>query len=301
LNSWRALLLMMTCGAVRSAAQSPIGPVETLMRHVNFHVDSSVVLQIETLRGTLIPGTGSTPVVFDDPKSFTLAIDSAVITLTTSSLSDLLNRYVFAYKGTPLKGFKSEVDSGRLKQSGRLHGIPFSILAEVSVTPAGELRLHPVKIHLLGIGAAGLMHLFGLSLQKVANVERAPGVRIEKDDLLLNPTTMLPPPVTRGHLVGATAHDSALTLRFAQKRAGAPAIVPPDAKVSNYLYFTTHVIRFGRLTMEPADLFVVDHEPRDWFDFWLAHYKSQLENGISKTRTNGGLTTEWPDYNKVKH
>ena len=101
------------------------------------------------------------------------------------------------------------VDQGRLKQSGRLHGMPFSIVTKASVTPAGEIRLHPASIHAFGVGVQGLMHLFGLSLQKLADVAKAPGVRIEGNDLLLTPAVMLPPPSTRGKTGGALPRDSA--------------------------------------------------------------------------------------------
>jgi hypothetical protein len=172
-------------------------------------------------------------------------------------------------------------------------------VTELSVTPAGELRLHPVSIHVLGIGAAGLMHTFGLSLQKMANVKKAPGVRIENNDLFLKPATMLPPPTTRGQLVRASAHDSSLSIWFAMHPAPA-ALAIPDGGRGNYMYFHGNTIRFGRLTMTPADLLVVDKDPRNPFDFWLARYALQLVAGVSHTTANGGLITEWPDLFSVK-
>src|SRR5688572_4300412 len=70
------------------------GPVEAEMRHVLYHVDDRVVLQIEYLRGALIP-TRDEPPWFDDPESFALAIDTGEVTLSVVSLSALLNDYVF--------------------------------------------------------------------------------------------------------------------------------------------------------------------------------------------------------------
>ena len=51
--------------------------------------------------------------------------------------------------------------------------------------------------------------------------------------------------------------------------------------------------------MTPADLLVVDRDPRDPFDFWLARYRAQLIAGSSRNTASGGLITEWPDYRKV--
>ena len=46
------------------------------------------------------PGT---PVNFDDKRSFVLRITSAEVGLSDGDLTDLLNNYVFNYRGSPLK------------------------------------------------------------------------------------------------------------------------------------------------------------------------------------------------------
>lgn len=208
--------------------------VETAMRHVDFHVDSTLVMHIEYLRGRLVGRRPGQPPWFDDKLSFDIEMDTASITLSTLALADLLNRYVFNYHGAPLRALKVAVDHGRLKQSGRLHGLPFSIITTATVTPAGELRLHPASIHALGVGVGGLMHLLGLSLQKLADVAKARGVRIEGNDLLLTPAAMLPPPATRGKLVAVVLHDSALTLHFGGHGPVRDLDIP-DAHATNYM------------------------------------------------------------------
>ena len=124
------------------------------------------MLQIEYLRGALLP-TGDEPPWFDDPASFTLAIDTGEVTISVASLSALLNGYVFNYEGTPLEDLKVTVDDGQLKQTGTLHKVidlPFTIRATVSTTSDGRLRLHPTSVKVVGIGATGLMEAFGLEL-----------------------------------------------------------------------------------------------------------------------------------------
>ncbi len=76
------------------------------MRHVDFHVDSSIILRIDYLRGELQPTSPDRPPYFDDKQSFLLSIDSARIEITPGSLSDLLNRNTFAYPGSPLQDYK---------------------------------------------------------------------------------------------------------------------------------------------------------------------------------------------------
>jgi hypothetical protein len=268
------------------------------MRRVDYHVDRTLILQIEYLRGRLMPQRAAEPPSFDDPRSFNIEMDTASITLTTGALADLLNRYVFNYPGTPLRRLELAVEKGRLKQKGRLHGMHFSLESDVAVTSSGELRLHPTSIHVLGIGVKGMMKLFGLSLHKLADVRGAPGVRIDGNDLLLTPAVMLPPPATRGTLVAVRLNDSSVTLRFGRHKAAAPLLIPGPPS-GGYMYFRGGTLRFWSLTMKPADLLVVDHDPRDPFDFWLAEYKKQLMAGFSKNTATGGLMTEWPDYRKA--
>jgi hypothetical protein len=290
---------LTTAPRAEEQAAGKLAPVETQMRHIDYHVDSTLVAHIDFLRGRLLATRPGAPVHFDDSQSFVIEMDTAVITLSTRDLSDLLNRYVFAFQGSPMHGLKVTTDSGRLKQSGRLHGIPFTVLSDVSLTEGGELRLHPRYIHALGIGVAGLMHTFGLSLQKVANVHKAPGVRIEKDDLLLTPGDMLPPPSTRGRLVAITIKDSSIVLRFGAHGPVTPLKLP-IADPPDYMYYQGSTIHFGHLVMTPTDLLILDKEPQDWLDFWLAHYQEQLVAGDSKTTANNGLITTWPDYYRIK-
>lgn len=268
------------------------------MRNVDFHVDSTLIMHIAYLRGRLVGTRPGQPPWFDDRTSFNLEMDTASITLSTRALADLLNRYVFNYHGSPLRALKLSVDHGKLKQGGRLHGMPFSLVSDASVTPTGELRLHPASIHAFGVGVQGLMHLLGLSLQKVANVARAPGVRIDGNDLLLTPAAMLPPPVTQGKLVSLSLGDSAITLRFGGHGPVRPLEIP-DAHATNYMYYRGGTIRFWTLTMTPANLMVVDLDPRDPFDFWLARYRTQLIAGTSRNTLDGGLVTTWPDLDKA--
>jgi len=267
------------------------------MRRVNFHVDPTIVLQIEYLRGKLLATRPGAPVIFEDSRSFILQIDSATITLDTRAMGELLNRYVFAYSGAPLKSLSLTVEGKQLRQRGRLHGFPFSILSDVSVTPAGELRLRPVKIKAFGIGVTGLMRFFGMQLEKMMSLRKARGIRADHNDLLITPTALLPPPQIRGHLFSVALRDSAIVQVFRPDSGPVPApLTPPDSSAVNYMYYQGSSLRFGKLTMTPADLLILDADPSDWFEFFLAHYNDQLVAGFSRNTPSHGLITTMPDF-----
>jgi hypothetical protein len=283
---------------------TPRGPVEAEMRHVLYHVDDRVVLQIEYLRGALLP-TRDEPPWFDDPESFALAIDSGVVTISTASLTALLNDYVFNYDGTPLENLTVTVDKGQLKQTGTLHkgiDMPFTIRAQLSTTSDGRLRLHPTSVKVAGIGVTGLMRTFGIELEELVKVQRGRGVEIADNDFLLAPAGLLPPPRIQGKVTAVRLGRASIEQIFGgSTRPGrSQRLRPSDPSARNYMFYRGKVLRFGKLTMVDADLQIVDGDPDDPFDFDLAHLNEQLVAGESHNQPDFGLVTVMPDYGDIR-
>jgi hypothetical protein len=294
---WMVTLVLLA--PLDAAAQHQAENVGVQMRHVDFHVDSSIVLRIDYLRGELKPTSPEHAPYFDDKHSFTLAIDSARIAITPKALGDLLNRYTFAYPGSPLRRLRISIEKGQLKQEGTMRGISFTMLGELTLTPDGELRIHPTSMKAAGIGVGGLMKFFGLNLEKLVKLKGGRGVRIQKDDFFLNPPELLPPPRVQGRVGAVEVNDSQIVQVFQPDSGRRVHPLPlPDSKVSNYMYYRGDVLRFGKLTMHDTDLFIVDAVPEDPFDFFLEQYKAQLVAGYSRTRPDEGLTVVMQDYNK---
>ena len=275
--------------------------VQVQMRNVAFHVDSTIVLDIRYARGQLRRVSPDRLPYLDDKRSFVLELDTARIGVSPAALSGLLNRYTFAYPGSPLRKLTVTIEHGQIRQRGRLRGISFDVLGDLSLTPEGELRLHPTDIKAVGIKVGGLMKLFGLSLQKLVDTERARGVRIEKDDFLLSPTGLLPPPTVEGHVGRVEVTDSEIVQVFRPPggRAADPLTLPLP-NVTNYMFFRGGVLRFGKLTMDDTDLMIEDADPADPFDFWLDRYNDQLVAGGSRNTRDHGLIVRMPDFAKVR-
>jgi len=281
-------------------AQQEAQNVAVQMRHVDFHVDSTIVLHIDYLRGELEPTSPQHSPYFDDKHSFTLGIDSARIGITPKGLSDLLNRYTFAYPGSPIRRLAISIEKGRIKQQGTMRGISFTTLSDLSLTPDGELRLHPKSIKAAGIGVGGLMKLFGLHLDKLVKLRGNSGVRIEKNDFFLSPADLLPPPTVKGRVGAVEVSDSEIVQVFQPPDSGVVrALVVPDPKAHNYMFYRGGVLRFGKLTMHDTDLLILDAEPEDPFDFFLDQYNAQLVAGYSKNTPDHGLIVMMPDYKRT--
>jgi hypothetical protein len=311
-----AFLLTARCGAQPSSppADSPAadlpaaapapsdpGPVSIEMRNVRLHLDEGVILNVRHLRGAMISTKANQPPVFDDVRSYRIALASADVSLDAASLTNLMNRHVFAYEGAPLKDLEVELADGKLSQKGKMHKgvwLPFSMKASVSVADDGRLRLHAESIKALGIPATKFLDVFGLTLEDLASIEKNRGVTIKDDDLLIAAGRVLPPPDIQGRLSRAEVSGSVLRQVFGTETDPSP--LPRDPNASNYVFFSGSVIRFGRLTMTNADLRLVDQDPRDVFDFYPAKYDEQLIAGYSKNLPNGGLKTFMPDYEDLR-
>jgi hypothetical protein len=73
----------------------------------------------------------------------------------------------------------------------------------------------------------------------------------------------------------------------------------PDSAAPNYLFFRGGRLRFGRLEMRNTELQILDLDPSDPFDLYLAEYNKQLVAGYSRNRPNLSLQAFFPDYTDI--
>src|SRR5262245_61169107 len=104
--------------------------VHARFQGVRFHVWKGVALDLEQLSGRMLSRRDDGLVSLDDKTSFVLAMDTAAVGLSLGDLGRLMNTYVFAYRGAPLRDLSFEVDGQHLIQKGILHkgvDIPFEM------------------------------------------------------------------------------------------------------------------------------------------------------------------------------
>ncbi|HEY6970858.1 MAG TPA: hypothetical protein VJA94_16725 [Candidatus Angelobacter sp.] len=265
------------------------------MRNVMYHFTDTIGVHILELSGKLVP-KGAIP-IFDDKQSFILEIDAANISMSTDALSHVLNEYVFAAKDSPLKNFAVTTDGNQLKIKGKLAhkgDIPFEMVSEIQATPEGKIRIHAKHIKAAHLPVKGMMDLFGVKLANLINTKQVKGVTTEKDDLILDPEQILPPPQIRGKLTSIKAENGQLTQVFGN---GNTNLHFKGAR--NFMAYRGAVLRFGKLTMHDTDLVLIDSDPKDPFDFYLDHYREQLTAGYTKTTPQFGLRVYMVDFDKL--
>ena len=269
------------------------------MRNVDFHADSTIVLRITHLRGT-VRGRDGGPIVFDDKNSFTFGLAWAEVAVTARDLGALLNRYVFAFEGAPLRDLDVRIRGAEIEQSGKLKKglwIPFRIRATVHATDDGRIRLHPTRVRVLGIPAEGVMRWLGIALEDMVSMDRVRGLAVDGNDLLLDPSALLPAPKIEGRVTSVRLNGDRLVQIFGSERAAADLgrLRAPVAPDGNYMFYRGGTLRFGKLVMYDADLEIVDMDPRDPFRFFLDRYNDQLVAGYSRTLPDLGLAAYMKD------
>lgn len=295
-------------------AAAPIPPVSVPdsvtiveMQDVHFRVDSALTLRIHRLKGTMQAREGWQVINFGEPRSFRIHIRDARVGMSPEDLQYLLNRYVFNYEGAPITVHEIQLRDSLLWQSGTLHklvDIPFEMTAQVQVTPDGLIRLHPVSMKICDLPGMPLMKTLGLQLDELLDLSKAEGVRVEGNDLLLDPAKVLPPPAISGTLTGVRVAEGELVQLFGTPGDTttwqiAERPTPPDPAAENYMFYRGGVLRFGKLFMVRADLQIIDADPTDPFNFYLDEYKSHLVAGYSRTLPDFGLKVYMPDYPAV--
>jgi hypothetical protein len=295
-----ALLWACVSGTSLAQEKNPApAPVQTEMHNILYRFTGDVAVRIFDLEGALLATSGHALAVFDEPPSFQINIRAARISIATDQLAKVLNQHVFSAKDTPLKDLSITTEGELLKIKGKLHSkgdVPFETNGSLSATPDGKVRVRAQKIKAAHLPVKGLMDLLDLKIEKLINTEKVHGVRVEGDDLILDPEQLFPPPRIKGKLSEIKIQGNQLLMIFGSGHSSSGLY----RAGGNYMAFRGGLLRFGKLTMNDSDMVLIDADPKDPFDFFLDHYKQQLVAGYSKNTMQDGLRVHMPDYGKLK-
>lgn len=274
------------------------------MRNVTLHLDERATIRVRRLRGEMLSTAPGQPAVLDDGQSFSIRISSGTVALTGEDLTTLLNDFIFAYRGAPLKRLRARIEAGRLSLAGTMHkgvDLRFEIVAEMSLTPEGMIRLRPIKTRILGIDGKKLLRALGLKLDDLLDLKGSRGATVKGDDIYLDPAKILPPPAMTGTLAAAGVEGSEVVIAFTVTPDDSifGSYVRPDSATPNFVYFRGSRLRFGKLLMNDTDLLIADADPLDVFDLNLKEYAKQLVAGTPRILPNMGLRVEMPDYDSL--
>jgi hypothetical protein len=273
--------------------------VKVEMKNITYHFTDQIAAHIVRLQGQLLPTRPGGLVVFDDRSSFTLNLASAEIAISCNSLAQVLNEDVFSSAGAPIKDIAIESRNNRLFIKGKLHqkgDVSFETTGTLSVEGDGRIRLHTEHLKAAHLPVKGILDLLGIDISRMINAKQIQGVSADKDDLILNPEEILPPPRIKGTVSAVRLRGNDIIQVFGSPQPSNFSFKQPG----NYMAYRDGSLRFGKLTMDDTDLVLIDMDPGDSFDFYFDHYKEQLVAGYTKTTPELGLRVYARDYNKLQ-
>jgi hypothetical protein len=288
-------LPMLSCARAEASRQ----PVEVEMQNVDLHFASDVTLHVTHLRGRFDPVARDVPYL-DDTSSYAVAVDTGRVSIDLPSLNALMAHTLAGDASNVDKVKVSVDDKGDLKQKGVIDkgvAIPFTVKAGIEATPDGKLRVFTKSVKGFGMPMKPLMKMFHIEMDDLLHVKPGKGITVRDNDLILDPATLMPPPSIHGAVTAASIENNAVVQVFGD---GRPRHLSPRALSPNFIYWRGGALAFGKLTMSETDLELVDMDPKDPFDFSVAHWNDQLVAGYSKTTAARGLKAHMPDYNDLQ-
>lgn len=253
-------------------------------------------IYIRWLRGQMIPTRRNVNPSFDDPNSFVLDIQSGVVHANIGDIANFLNASGVAH--SPLKNIKLSGDGNQIKLTGTVHkmiSLPVAMIGTLSTTPDNRIQIHVTKLSVLKIPFKGLLGDFHVTIADLFHPQDIPGIQVAGNDVYLDTQQLLPPPHIRGQLTSVRIVNPDLEEIYGNGQDAENHV----EQWRNFLRLSGGSIEFGKLTMHPVDLIMIDISRDAWFDLDLTNYQAQLVNGYTRITPQSGLQIFMPDLDSL--
>jgi hypothetical protein len=241
--------------------------------------------------------TGVVPSL-DDESSFIFQIDRGLIHANLGDIANYLNSAMAAR--SPLKEMKLTGDGQQIRLSGIMHKLliplPVEVLGTIAPAPGGRIHVSISKINVLKMPVRGLLKGLKVEVDDIVGKEPVDGVEVRDNDIYLNTTVLLPPPHIRGQISAIELHAPDVVVTYGST---SPEDDQQLARWHNFLRLRGGSVRLGKLTMDDADLTLVDASGDRWFDLDLANYNDQLVRGFSRMTPDRGLEMFMPGVGRA--
>ena len=290
------LSLLAIAGCSRLDAAAPA--VQLDMRNVDLHLTNDIQLQVHRLAGSMTGNRPGRPINLDDTTSYRIDVSSGEVAIDLASLNAVVARALGDGKSN-VHHVRLAIEDGTLRQKGTIDkaiDIPFNAKGAVGVTADGKIRIHTESVKGYGVPVKPLMKIFGVEMDNLLRVQPGNGITVENNDLILDPSRLMPPPAMNGRITSVRVEGQSLVQVLGGGNAPSPK--PPPIG-PNHILWRGGQISFGKLTMTESDLEIVDDDPADPLDFSVDGWNRQLTAGYSKVTRARGLQAHVPDFNDL--
>ena len=254
-------------------------------------------IYVRWLRGEMRPTRGRAVPSLDDEESFLFHIDRGLVHANLGDIDTYFNAKIAPR--SPFKNAKLRGEGSQIKLTGTLHKLlvplPVEILGTLAPAPGERVHLQVAKINVLKVPMKGLLSGFKVDIGDIVGKEPVDGVEVQGNDIYLDTMKLLPPPHVRGQITNIAIKAPDIVVTYG-------STTPEDetelAKWHNFLRLRGGSVAFGKLTMQQADLTLIDASDDAWFDLDLANYQQQVVKGYTRMTPARGVEIFMPDVGK---
>lgn len=292
------------CDAPLASGPHPREHVQLLVQGVRLHATKTISFDIERIRGELVPTRAGRPPDTEDPTSYVIRLDEALISVGEEAIANDFRDWVLAGTGAPIEGLTVDARDGALRLTGRIEpGIPFDITADVELGGDGKIHVRSRRIETAGVGVKTLSEKTGIGLDRIIGTHEKKGVVVDGNDMTIDVALGFPPPHLDGQLRSVEVVDGALALEFGRSPELSPAGRRrlPDAGASNFIQHFGGTLANGKLVVHGADQRLIDADPSDPFDYSQDLY-SRVQLPVSRIEVSPKAETTTihvPDLDEV--
>jgi hypothetical protein len=259
------------------------------LRNVNFRFVAGIGFFGLDVIARVRAKDGVSPVIFDDPQSFSLEVMAGDLVVSGAALTELLNTHVFNFPGAPVRKLAVATQPGALTLAGEMNRrgkwAPFAMTGGLALEGASTLLFTPSEITIDGVSATPLLKAANVNLDELITLQ-APGVRLDGSVIRLETAALFPPPVMSFTVKAAAVEARGLALSMTSPLV--PAWPAPPLARDSYALIRGGDVKFLTV-MTVNTLMQIVAEDGGPLDFSLYDYRPQLARGSFRFQPNGGL------------
>ncbi|GLU32513.1 lipoprotein [Trinickia caryophylli] len=292
----------MTLARTRPFTLRDSGIDATLLfaRDVDFRVTGELGFEIRTMAATLAPAHDGVPIVFDDPASVTIRVHRGEVVLDAARLTAVFDRYLFGYRGSPLRRLRVTPQAGTLRISGEMWRgawVPIELMGTLATDRSrgpDTLIFHATHVSVAGVAADALMRAAHVRMADLLTI-RTPLAQLAGDDVVMRASLLMPPPAL--DMTVAAVNVTSAGVALALDDGTLQGIDWPSHMPARGMLLVGGDVKFMRSMPMNIDLALVPLEPfmaDEPFRFDLYRYREQLAAGFMTFDERGALTVHVP-------
>ena len=266
----------------------------------NFRFVEDIGFYVPKLVVALKPNDPASPVVFDDPTSFSITPLQGEVVLSGAALEALLNKHVFKFRGAPLRSLKAKtfdnvfVLSGQMIRRGRW--VPFQMKGNLVLSEGHILKYTPWSVIVDSEDATKVLKAANVKLDELLTVH-AKGADLIGSTVILDTLLLFPPPTLNLNIASARVEKRGLVLGF--NEAINPEFPASLTNAKSSMLIKGGDVKFLRTMPINALVELQSATEGREFDFNLYRFRDQLTAGYVKLREDGAILAYLKNYNEL--